>query len=373
MNIISDLIGELLIQHNCVVVPSFGGFVAKQTSASIDYQAGTMIPPRKSLLFNRQLINNDGLLISALAHRNQMAYEKAQEEVNETVKTWQRQLHAGERVVLDQVGYLFLDAEKNIGFEQDRHVNLLLEAFGLGKVHFIAEEDLSLLPIQPKETPVIQLNTALPIENELVTEGAPIVEHPAVSRSRAWRYMAAVALAPVAFYSYWIPMKTRVLESGVFAIQDFNPFQTSADGNYHSNTWSFDWQTIPNVETLDDMLKQVESDATTFSYPFDEDLYIPIRLQETTTEIQSTQESSKIDAVETTMQSGKFFLIVGWFSTQSNADELVQNLKKNGLQAEVFPHANGFRVSAARNSSADFSSIQSKLTELKLTGWVLKK
>ena len=35
---VEELIGELLLRHNCVIIPSFGGFVAKQTGASIDYR-----------------------------------------------------------------------------------------------------------------------------------------------------------------------------------------------------------------------------------------------------------------------------------------------------------------------------------------------
>lgn len=375
MNNISDLIGELLIQHNCVVVPSFGGFVAKQTSATIDYQSGTMLPPRKSLLFNRQLITNDGLLISALAHRGHISYESAQEMVAETVKTWQRQLQSGERIVLDQVGYLFLDAEKNIGFEQDRHVNLLLEAYGLGKVHFIAEEDLSLLnhatAVQPTEAFVVSHASHLAPESADKEEMAPIVPHPGLVRRKVWKYIAAAALVPVAFYSYWIPMKTRVLESGILAIQDFNPFQSSEQAVYQSATWQFDWQEIPKHESLDDMLKQVAADASVFSYPFDEDLYIPIRLHNSPAA--SLDVIEPVEKVATPSGAGDFYLIVGWFSTQSNANELLKSLRTKGMDAEILPHNNGFRVSAARNTNSDFSSQQKALQELGLSGWVLQK
>jgi hypothetical protein len=30
---IEEIIGNLLLRHNCVVIPTFGGFVAKQISA----------------------------------------------------------------------------------------------------------------------------------------------------------------------------------------------------------------------------------------------------------------------------------------------------------------------------------------------------
>ena len=69
---IEDLIADLLMQHNCVIVPSFGGFVAGKTSATFDASKGIMVPPRKSLLFNKQLLNNDGLLAAAFAHATQV-------------------------------------------------------------------------------------------------------------------------------------------------------------------------------------------------------------------------------------------------------------------------------------------------------------
>ena len=75
--LIEQLIGDLLLRHNCVVVPSFGGFVAKQTVAVIDTANGVMLPPRKSLLFNKQLINNDGLLIAAFAQASGKSYNEA--------------------------------------------------------------------------------------------------------------------------------------------------------------------------------------------------------------------------------------------------------------------------------------------------------
>ena len=47
MSTVEELIGDLLLRHNCVVIPSFGGFVAKKTSATIDYKNGVIYPPKK--------------------------------------------------------------------------------------------------------------------------------------------------------------------------------------------------------------------------------------------------------------------------------------------------------------------------------------
>ena len=139
---VEELIGDLLLRHNCVVIPSFGGFVAKKTSATIDYKNGVIYPPKKSVLFNRQLINNDGLLVAEYSIANKVDYKEAELAVSQITLDWNNKLRNGERITLDKVGYLFFDQEKNLCFEQDRFFNLLLESYGLGKVHFVSEEDI---------------------------------------------------------------------------------------------------------------------------------------------------------------------------------------------------------------------------------------
>ena len=150
---VEQLIGNLLLRHNCVIIPSFGGFVAKPISARIDYEKGTMLPPGKSLLFNRQLINNDGLLVSEYAHSNHVSFDEAQLEVTSLVKSWGMTLQSGGRIEIDNVGNLFFDEERNICFEQDRFCNLLLESFGLGTVHFLSEEDVQI--VEKRISPIV--------------------------------------------------------------------------------------------------------------------------------------------------------------------------------------------------------------------------
>ena len=101
---VEQLIGDLLLQHNCVIVPSFGGFVAQRTSAKIDSAKGVIIPPRKSVLFNKQLINNDGLLIAALSQANSIPYSEAAEEVQTHINEWEARLQMGGRITIDRVG-----------------------------------------------------------------------------------------------------------------------------------------------------------------------------------------------------------------------------------------------------------------------------
>jgi hypothetical protein len=71
---VEEIICQLLLRHSCVIIPSFGGFVAQSVSASIDKENGIIQPPSKHLLFNKNLINNDGLLTAEYATFNKINY-----------------------------------------------------------------------------------------------------------------------------------------------------------------------------------------------------------------------------------------------------------------------------------------------------------
>lgn len=380
---VEQLIGELLLRHNCVIIPSFGGFVAKQASATIDYKTGVMSPPRKSLLFNRQLINNDGLLVAELAVANSIHYNEAVEIVSSLVGSWNEQLRKGERITIDKVGFLFFDQEKNICFEQDRFFNLLLESYGLGKVHFLTESDVQLvqhtaiekaITAEPAkegpsaivfDTETISIN---PIEKEAI-----VVEHPALQkRSKVWRYVAAACLAPIAFYSFWLPVKTDVLESGMISFKDFNPFYTSETGAYKKIN-SVQPVKKESYKTLEESISQLPEDVTIFSYEYDEDLYIPIRI---TRERETNENSTSETPIQSANQSaGNLEFIVGCFGDVNNAENLVQTLKNKGFNAYILDVKNGLsRISAGSASSdAEMSELMEKVRTQGFDGWVLKK
>lgn len=389
--LIEQLIGELLLRHNCVVVPSFGGFVAKQTAARIDFKNGVMTPPQKSLLFNKQLINNDGLLIATFAREFNLAFDAAAHEIQQQVENWHVRLQAGERISLDKVGFLFLDQEKNIGFEQDRFFNLLLQSYGLEKVHFVSEEDIQLIAtpqvrIQPLETrdsnseelPVIELiptgEPILEVKSESTTRIIPINE--TSSTRKIWRYVAAAILVPVGFYSFWIPMKTNVLESGVFAIQDFNPFHKKSSGIYEPSTWDYKWENrvAQKPINLQEETAQLDQSVKVWSYAFEPDVYMPVRIQ-STTNTENSNEKTTLPKQVVASTTAKYHLIANCFGNEQNAINFVKFLQSNGFEASILDVKNGLhRVSAGKSNSIEsLEKIQEKATQLNLEGtWIYK-
>ncbi|MES2798416.1 MAG: SPOR domain-containing protein [Bacteroidota bacterium] len=372
---VNELVGQLLLQHNCVVIPGFGGFVASQSSSVIDFSTGTMAPPKKSLLFNKQLINNDGLLISEFSIHNQHTFSEAQEHIQNTIASWNTQLKNGFQIDLPNVGKLFFDKENNISFEQDRFFNLLLQSYGLSKIHFVAEEDVKLV----EHKVAIEELVSTPI---IEAEAAPIFIHPA-TKSKVWRYVAAAVMLPIAFYSFWIPIKTDVLESGLISIKDFNPFYKKGEAVYQAQ--KYDLEKLPiREESLSSLIETLPQNIAVYSYRFDQDSYVAVKVNEHPTELQTQtlpvetsipEVSAPIKKENTPLVStGSFSYIVGCFSSAANATNLVAKLQSQGLSASIAGNAGGLtRVSAgSANSQQEIQTIATKAQSLGFSGWVLK-
>lgn len=57
---IESHIEKLLLSHDCVIVPGIGGFVTRFEGSYVD--GDEICPPYRSVSFNSQLKDNDGLL-----------------------------------------------------------------------------------------------------------------------------------------------------------------------------------------------------------------------------------------------------------------------------------------------------------------------
>jgi len=409
MSTVEELIGDLLLRHNCVVIPSFGGFVAKKTSATIDYKNGVIYPPKKSVLFNRQLINNDGLLVAEYSIANKVDYKEAELAVSQITLDWNNKLRNGERITLDKVGYLFFDQEKNLCFEQDRFFNLLLESYGLGKVHFVSEEDIEVakyvkavqeqkkveeeqIAEEKKDEPfkLVALPTDLDEEKE---PQAVIIEHPKNrSWKKAWRYVAAAMLAPIAFYSFWIPMNSNVLESGVLSVKDFDLSYKSTDGEYLPGEVKLDRFEEKSFQPIQEVVKSLPSDVYVYSYAFDEDTYISVKVKEEvvpTIEVEEALETPEVIVekqeliepkvvvkapVVKAIETAKLNFVVGSFSTKENAETLIEKMNAEGFKAYVMSERNGsFRVSAGKAKTEEEIRRIAKKAKLKgFDGWILR-
>ena len=220
---ISNLIAELLHDYDCVIIPGFGGFIGNYSHAVIHATKEIAYPPSKGIIFNKNLQNNDGLLASALAQKTLVSYTHANAMIEEFVIDCKNELHKGNKINFEGLGFIFTDAEQNLQLKPDYTINFLLDSFGLFPV--AAKELVEQKPEikEVKLKPILQ-QSELDEENTKKEENKIVILKP--NSAKKWKYIAAAAvIIPFAFYSIWIPAKTDFLQTGKISFADLNPFK----------------------------------------------------------------------------------------------------------------------------------------------------
>ena len=127
-------ISALLYRYQCVMVPGFGAFITETVSARYNETSNTFAPPKKALLFNSLLQQNDGLLANHIALEENISFNEAVSKINEQVVLWKAILAKSETVYLKNIGELALNEEQKIQFEPVGSTNYLTSSFGLTAV-----------------------------------------------------------------------------------------------------------------------------------------------------------------------------------------------------------------------------------------------
>ena len=129
---LADHLRPLLRNHDCVIIPDFGGLVAETVSARV--QPGgrhQLSPPTRRVAFNQALTRNDGLLVDTLAQHLGLSAAAAREALRQAVATLTQELHARQRTELPGIGVFRQLAGRGLQFEYTGTENLLAAAFGL--------------------------------------------------------------------------------------------------------------------------------------------------------------------------------------------------------------------------------------------------
>lgn len=338
-----DIVIQLLLRHNCVVVPGFGGFVAKQVAAELDFQKGILSPPKKALLFNRFLLTDDGLLLAEYARQHGLYYEDAKAQLQAFTDSMQRQLLNGETIKLAKLGAFTRQSDGQITFEQDRFFNLLLSSYGLTNLNFVSK------PIETvEEAPIIELEPAL-----------------GVSKIKWARVAAAACFLPLAFYSFWIPTQTNALQSGLFSSSDFNPLHQQVRPAYKKASLRLRSSLPKSTSNLDFKLEESPR-LETYEWQPGYAFRVQIPAAPTVTSISTSTAPTAATA------DAAYDYIVGCFSNLQNAQNLQRKLQRDGFGARLIQNGPLTKVSAgAAQNLTELQQIQQQAAARGLQGWVL--
>ena len=316
-------ISYLLHEHDCVILPAFGGFVANYNSATIDPIINLMHPPKKHIVFNKSLQNNDGLLVNEIASCEGISFKKAHKKLDVFIKDLKDKLHLHKKVVIEGVGTLINSNDNTILFVQDLTTNHLLTSYGMDTIQSHAIKRVS-------------------VQEQIEAKIKHIDENHLPSNKKWWLKAAAVLL-PLAMLSIVGISKQEQIQT---AVANLNPF----------------------ANTANEIVSEIIETPT-----FDYSLHTPIYQIEVG--IKQSFEAKKAAEKIIADQAPKHFIIAGAFITEKNANKLVQKLQRwNFDKAHIVGQSNSGLYRVCYDGFAKPEDALSALHQIKKTNasaWLL--
>lgn len=153
-DLIASEIQTLLWNHNCVIIPGFGGLIGNYRSSQSHPVSHEFLPPSKQILFNKNLHRDDGLLVRSIAARISVDFDAARKWVEETARALHERLLAGERQNLLNIGDFKMDIERNIVFQPDFRQQYLPQSYGLYSIRATPIQRVQRVMPVPENRPV---------------------------------------------------------------------------------------------------------------------------------------------------------------------------------------------------------------------------
>lgn len=377
----SDLaphIKSLLFDHDCVIIPNFGGFVANPHPAKINKLKGRIEPPYKEVGFNPQLKKNDGLLANQIRQLENISYESALDGIQLEVDKINSLLNQGKSYRLEEIGQFYLDNQKKIRFSPFNKLQFNLDFFGFEAVRAlqlevdntddatpeIKEPIQKVSHSEQKETPVIPLNQE--------------------SKNRNWKsYAMVAACVPLLLYLLWVPTRLNINDSQVrFQMSDLNPYSTPPCPLYEVRT-----ATPVEVE-----FQEMKEDQNLFKeLALSNENYVEASFFETNSPEYNAKELITIElrnfpaaAISTRVihafvpadRLNTYYVVGGCFEEYSNANNFINQLRRQGLNA-VLVDKKGRLYRVGIEGTNNKTEVLNSLDRIRTMGysdaWVLKK
>lgn len=347
MDNLGKYISELLCEHDCVILPGFGGFVARPVSAQFSKTGNMLLPPGKSLVFNKNLSNNDGLLAGYLMEKENLPYKDAISKIERLITECKRTLENGKRVELENTGLLYYSSENNLLFEPSLHKSHEINSFGLMAVNAVKleEESAAAEPIIKPEYRTLETKTS---GNKTLMR-------------------ISVAVSSLLLFFFLVLVTAKQLPIGN-ALASLNPFGSKED-NYKPLNYDLGKTILSNEKKVNASVKPGAI----------------IKLSDTSekTFVVATDkvDSDKTHVVKHTkpvsgnnLYNGPFQIVVGCFAIESNAHKLIKQLQKRNIEAGISgQNAKGlYIVSLAGFTSENLA--RTKLNEVKKefpSAWIM--
>ena len=331
-------ISDLLYRHDCVIIPGLGGIITNYRSAQIHPVSHTLRPPSKSIRFNVNLQEDDGLLANYVSSCESISFANAQSKIKRFVFSIQNDLEHKKEARLPKIGVLSVDINGIISFEPDLKVNYLPNAFGLEAIQSPA---------------ILRKSKGIDVSKQIY-QGAKSIQ----AQKTSFNWKVAAVLIPLIGLSTYVSFQQDAIGDKYAYYAYLNPFKEKPASVYVPRTMEVKEKTIELKET------KITTTPKTV-----------VETVKANTEVKA-KKTIPAPSVKTTLVSKSFHLVAGCFSSKLNANNLVAQLKTEGFEASVIgQNPNGlFRVAFQSYVSRELAvSEMKKLKDSGKSTWLLKK
>ncbi|HSZ24486.1 MAG TPA: SPOR domain-containing protein [Cytophagaceae bacterium] len=337
---IESHIQKLLFEHNCVVIPNFGGFISEYKGVEIHPITHRFTVPSKRIAFNEQLKANDGLLATTIAKAEGKSIAEANECIKNFVASIREELRVNNNYVFYEIGKLFYNIDHKLEFEPDARVNYLEESFGFQELFFkpIDRKLSDMSTPQRPVRPVVRKQIPTSVQSQKEKISSPQEEpNKGSGLKMVLIIIPLLLLVGVGAMIVYTKNNNKNLAS-------FNIF--GSNNNKVSKTEAPKSASTVDSVALSDSSESLENPSNEISTVIGEgNPEVPevdenpakqtlIDKQKELSE-NTTTENPKEDIGSVTAHHGRYFVIVGSFISKENAYKLRNKVAKTGSNVTV--------------------------------------
>lgn len=339
-NIILKGIKELLYLHDYLVLPEFGGFVLKSKPSHFSIDGNSIVPASKTVSFNIQLKQNDGVLTQWLQNYLSCSATEAKKHVSEFSSYCSSLISAKKRLNMEGLGFFYIDFEANLCFEPVQDTNFLSDSFGLGTVHVQVIED-NINDAKTSETKKESLFTDRVVINEITNEGVK-------PTNKRFKHL----IQPIVLVSLSVSLLLLVISNlRVSGLLYSSVIGSDSKGLYEPVVY-LNTPILPSVKGNSGYVADANGIA---GFKISDKKSLSVRVIENKVALNNTFENN------VKSKHKKFEIVFGCFTVLANAKRMHKDLQRNHLQTSISEkNSKGMYVI----SQGDFESKEEAIEQL---------
>ncbi|WP_299250929.1 SPOR domain-containing protein [uncultured Cytophaga sp.] len=354
---IQKYIAELIGNHECVIVPGLGAFVAQASSAEIHPITHKFTAPSRTLSFNAQIKVNDGLLAAEISRKEGISFSEALTSIDEYVKYFNTSLSVLKHYNCVGIGRFFYNSGGKLEFEPEFAINFSSDSFGL--------PDFVFKPIDRNNTyemnsPTNHRNAQDASSKELKEEGAK------KKTSTAAKIMFVLMPLIVLIGAAGLVVYNQQEDISLGGVHIFESLGLKKNNTVDSSQIVLVDSLITETEVNEEVI--VNNEGEVQGEVFEETIIeTPVNV------IKKTKTVTQVTTSE--IATGKYYVVIGSFKNESNADGLYSKLLNSHKGVVKLPlDANGYyKVAVGSYDSMEAANVEYASLQNTYSGSWIKK